>query len=104
MHYPIEHFCLYSAYVIDEMVKRGYNIREESVRRFFECLTNEKKTSLTFDEMFKGWHNERYLIQCLLNLQEKYDCGGITEEEWKIINDDNWMYLDDDIIINNLGR
>lgn len=32
-------------------------------------------------------HNERYLKQCLYNLQEKYDCGGISEDEWKIIQD-----------------
>ena len=28
----------------------------------------------------------KYLKQCLYNLQEKYDCGGISDEEWlKII-------------------
>lgn len=42
---------------------------------------------LTLEELFKDWHNDRYLKQCLLNLQEKYDCGGITQEEWdKIYN------------------
>lgn len=35
--------------------------------------------------IYKDWHNERYLKQCLYNLQEKYDCGGISENEWKII-------------------
>ena len=33
-------------------------------------------------EIFKDWHNTRYLRQCLYNLQEKYDCGGISKEEW----------------------
>lgn len=32
-------------------------------------------------------HNDRYLRQCYFNLQEKYDRGIITEEEWdKIYN------------------
>lgn len=25
------------------------------------------------------WHNDRYFLQCFYNLQEKHDCGGITE-------------------------
>ena len=28
---------------------------------------------------------QRYLKQCLYNLEEKYDCGGINKEEWKLI-------------------
>ena len=35
--------------------------------------------------MFWGWHNDRYLVQCLCNLQEKYDCGGIDKDEWLVI-------------------
>lgn len=33
----------------------------------------------------KDWHNERYFLQCFYNLQEKYDCGGILEEDWQKI-------------------
>jgi len=28
-----------------------------------------------------------YLKQCYYNLQEKYDCGGISEEEWEKIKE-----------------
>ena len=35
----------------------------------------------------KEWHNDRYLAQCYYNLQEKYDCGGISEDEWQKIED-----------------
>lgn len=38
-------------------------------------------------DLYNDWHNDRYLRQCLFNLQEKYDCGGIPEEEWKIIQE-----------------
>lgn len=27
-------------------------------------------------------HNKRYLTQCYYNLQEKYDRGIITKDEW----------------------
>lgn len=37
--------------------------------------------SLNFKE-----HNNRYLKQCYYNLQEKYDRGIITSEEWNLIN------------------
>ena len=38
-------------------------------------------------ELFQDWHNGRYLKQCLINLQEKEDCGAIPAEEWKKITD-----------------
>lgn len=37
------------------------------------------------DELFAGWHNDRYLTQCYYNLQEKHDCGGIADDEWEDI-------------------
>lgn len=38
---------------------------------------------------FKNKMNERYLKQCLYNLQEKYDCDLITDKEWKLIGFEN---------------
>ena len=35
-----------------------------------------------YRELFDDWHTNRYLKQCLYNLEEKYDRGGITQEEW----------------------
>ena len=32
-------------------------------------------------------HNDKYLKQCYYNLQEKYDRGIITKEEWQKIED-----------------
>lgn len=37
--------------------------------------------------MILDWHNDRYLAQCLANLQGKHDCGAIPEEEWKKTTD-----------------
>jgi hypothetical protein len=34
------------------------------------------------EKLFKDWHNDRYLLQCYYNLQEKHDCGGISDDEW----------------------
>lgn len=40
-------------------------------------------------DSIKGYeqHNDRYLKQCLYNLQEKTDRGIITQEEWQKIED-----------------
>jgi hypothetical protein len=32
--------------------------------------------------------NDRYLKQNLYNLQEKYDCGGISQDDWDAISFD----------------
>ena len=32
--------------------------------------------------LFPGWHTDKYLDQCLMNLQEKHDRGGIDDWEW----------------------
>ena len=35
-----------------------------------------------------------YLCHCSYNLQEKYDCGGITDEEWyKLVDKYNKLIL-----------
>lgn len=39
-------------------------------------------------------HNDRYLKQCLYNLQEKADRGIIAQEEWQLIYDNFKEYLD----------
>ena len=36
-----------------------------------------KDISTSADELYKDWHNSKYLNQCYYNLQEKYDCGLI---------------------------
>ena len=40
-----------------------------------------------YEPLFYNWHTDRYLIQCLYNLEEKYDRGGISQEEWDKICD-----------------
>lgn len=80
LDYPITHFRTYSYFVADEMYQRGYKVDKRKFDQYF-------KLSFVIDEyyLFEDWHNDRYLAQCFFNLQEKYDCGGITEAEWNKI-------------------
>lgn len=86
LNYPIGHFITYSVYhVAHEMTVRGYTVDLNKFWKYFPVGDNFIIPS--DDELFAGWHNERYFKQCYHNLEEKYDCGGITEEEFiKILN------------------
>lgn len=86
LNFPIGHFITYSVYrVAHEMTVRGYTVDTSKFWKYFPIGDNFIIPSE--DEMFNNWHNDRYLIQCFHNLEEKYDCGGISEDEWiKISN------------------
>lgn len=77
MDFPLEHFAIYARFVFAEMIKRGYNVDFWKFKKWiFEY------NPVSFEKLFSNWHNDRYLKQCYYNLQEKYDCGGISEEDW----------------------
>lgn len=82
--YSIAHFFTYTIdYVAGEMKRRGYKVDTTKFWKHFSF--GDAYTIPEFDELYDGWHNERYLKQCLANLEEKFDCGGITSEEWNLI-------------------
>ena len=84
MEYPIEHFRVYGLWVLGEMAGRGYHA---DLYRFNQYFGEYGPDVPALGVLFDGWHNDRYLKQCLANLQEKADCGAIPAEEWKRITD-----------------
>ena len=82
MDYPMTHFYTYGLAVAAEMKIRGYKCNLE---KFICYFTPHEMQLIATPDVFGQWHNDRYLKQCILNLQEKYDCGGLTIGEWKII-------------------
>lgn len=99
MNYPTVHFMEYTRLVVSEMTNRGYILSLKSTDKFinnFNKIGNADETIIggTVESViFNDWHNERYLKQCLMNLQEKYDCGGIPEDEWEIIENKFGRFL-----------
>lgn len=81
LNYPILHFVKYTSDVCDELTRRGYNVHLDSFNQWIEWDDLESDDQ----ELFEGWHDDRYLTQCYYNLQEKYDCGGISDSQWKLI-------------------
>nr|DAP42720.1 MAG TPA: Pyrimidine dimer DNA glycosylase [Caudoviricetes sp.] len=86
--YPKKDLLLYSLKVILTMQRRGYNINLKNFIDYFQIKDYKEmqKILLSNAKTFVKKMNERYLLQCYYNLQEKYDCGGITEKEWNKIN------------------
>ena len=91
LDYPIGDFTVYCELVMQEMNDRGYEVSFGSYSRLCDNLSIASRNACFSQEqsekMFGGWHNNRYFWQCYYNLQEKYDCGGITEEEWSRIEE-----------------
>lgn len=83
MDYPAGHFWKYGYLVMCEMEKRGFKCDFEK----FEQWIDKPYALITpeVQDLFPDWHNKRYLLQCLSNLQEKHDCGGIPEDEYEKI-------------------
>lgn len=84
MYYPQWHFMYYAIRVSKEMERRGYKSDRRKFFKWFDQWDDGtvKTGDVSVDEMFHDWHNYRYLRQCLYNLQEKCDCGGIDIREW----------------------
>ncbi len=86
--YTPSHLYTYSNLVIDEMKKRGYRISSTALQRYTIYFENKNPRRIAYSQLYKGKMNHRYLLQCFNNLQEKYDCGGISKEEWGKIEDE----------------
>jgi uncharacterized protein (TIGR02328 family) len=84
MDYPLSHLYTYGGIVANHMVRRGYRCDFDRFKKYFP---EKDQIPIRFNDLFREWHNKRYLTQCYYNLEEKYDCGGISEEEWERIRE-----------------
>lgn len=86
MDYDLSEFRIYCNMVIYEMIcNRNYTVSTTTIKKLQDYIDFEIDIRVVENKIFKDWHNTRYLKQCLYNLQEKYDCGGIPKEEWNNI-------------------
>lgn len=95
LEYSILHFVVYTNKVLRELHNRNYHVKESTYKEFVDkcnrnmhLFNNTSSIVLSSDcNLYKYWHTKRYLKQCLFNLQEKYDCGIISDDEWlKIVS------------------
>ena len=71
------------------MLCRGYKADWQKFAQYIDCLC----PVVLHSNIFEDWHTDRYMNQCLMNLQEKFDCDGIGINEYmKIIDFQNdWL-------------
>ena len=81
-------FVNYTLLVVQEMNNRDIKWKSEYWDEIVDFCWDKKwiRYSIMYNE-----HNDRYLTQCYFNLQEKYDRGIITEEEWNKIKKANLL-------------
>lgn len=89
MDYKFSHFFWYSYDVKQEMNRRGYKCDFSKFESNYENYTGLKIWPFPVmpEKQFTSWMNDRYLVQCYYNLQEKHDCGAITDEEWQKVEE-----------------
>ena len=85
LDYDKSHLYTYTTLVYKEMKKRNMK-PSETVYNKINDYCNSKLIDKNI--LFNDWHNERYYKQCYHNLEEKYDRGIITEEEWYRIKEE----------------
>lgn len=86
MNYPKYCFRNYVLDVINEMNNRNIKYQEKYFDEIFNFCSG---TELAFYQLFMNYpeHNDRYLRECLYNLEEKAMRGIINKEEWQKIYD-----------------
>ena len=74
--YPKENLMIYTHYVIVDMIRRGFSIK--NYHNFVTYFANVKFPNSEIIKQvnpFPQHHTDRYLKQCFYNLQEKFDRG-----------------------------
>ena len=105
LDYDPAHFWTYTNMVIGQFNIRGYSMADKSLQDWeknYRGWVTYLKTELPWrvednvivrkEDVFNGWHNKAYLRQCYYNLEEKYDCGGIPQDEWEAVMRE-YLYL-----------
>lgn len=93
MDYPKDHLYTYTKRVYEEMKRRNFKVSNSVLDKIY-TYTGFNIDEVSQSELYSNWHNKRYLIQCLKNLEEKYDRGIIEKEEWEnLIKEVNDEYL-----------
>ena len=84
LDYSLDQFITYSILIRAEMTRRGYRTMQSVEDKIISLKPDYNRVQQCF--LYEDWHDDRYFKQCYYNLQEKYDCGGVSPEDWEKIN------------------
>jgi uncharacterized protein (TIGR02328 family) len=90
--YEKKDLLIYSSLVWKEMIDRGYKIKKyDNFNKYFEEVNYVNEND---EYPFKNHHTKQYLLQCFMNLEEKYFCGQKDFDRetylklWNFVNDE----------------
>lgn len=90
LDYDYDHFISYAYYVRQEMTSRGYRTMDSVWNKIVALKPNY--TILPLEKVYFNKMNYDYLTICYYNLREKWECGGISDEDWNKIDKLYSMY------------
>ena len=90
LDYDYAHFISYVYYVRQEMTSRGYRTMNSVWDKIVALKPNY--TILPLEKVYLNKMNYDYLTICYYNLREKWECGGISNEDWSKIDTLYSMY------------
>ena len=67
------------------MLRRGYSPAQKTYDDIFSVSKLNDFEPVSMDDLFRNWHDQKYLDICLRNLEEKAMGGGIDCVEWSLI-------------------
>lgn len=82
MEHNKEHFMQYVAKIDVEMTIRRIKHQDKYYNEILDFCEEDIDEDGEYKQIPYPEHNDRYLKQCYYNLQEKYDRGIITQNEW----------------------
>ena len=88
MEHNKEHFMQYVAKIDVAMTIRKIKHQDKYYNEILDFCEEDIDEDGEYKQIPYPEHNDRYLRQCYYNLQEKYDRGIITNDEWNLINKD----------------
>lgn len=87
MDHNKEYFMQYVAHIDSEMTMRGIKHQNKYYNEILEFCEEDFDDNEEYKEMPYPEHNNRYLLQCYYNLEEKYDRGIVSFDEFQKIQD-----------------
>ena len=85
LDYDYDHFISYAYYIRKEMTTRGYKTMDKVWDKIVSLKPDYKLLPLS--DVYLQKMTTQYEFICYYNLQEKWLCGGIAEEDWNKIEE-----------------
>lgn len=83
--YNLKHLYTYCKLIEQVAKERKINITQNTLQKWYNTFTEGEKQIIDFDSLFKSWHNANYMTQCYYNLEEKWQCKGISDNEFNLV-------------------